>query len=399
MIELLAPAGNLEKAQIALEYGADAVYVGGKKFSLRARASNFTIDDLEELAKFAHERNKKVYVTTNIIPHEDDLDGLDDYLLDLERIGINGIITSSMYIIKRAEKIAPKLERHVSTQTSVSNIEALRFLEKQNVKRVVLSRELSIDEITKITKETNLEIEVFIHGGMCSSYSGRCVLSNRFARRDANRGGCAHSCRWNYHLFNGDKKINKDDEFFNIGSKDLMAINFIPKLIDAGVRSLKIEGRMKSAYYLAVVVKSYRNIIDKYLKNGLLTNNDILEGIEEISKAENRLTSCGFLNGLPTPNEQLYDTRSEMPTQEYIAAAISYDNDKGMALVEERNYFEVGDLVEAFGPKMDNHIYTITKIIDYETGEELLAARHPLQKLLINCDVQLDKMDMIRKVK
>ena len=363
-IELLAPAGNLEKAKIALLYGADAVYVGGKRFSLRARASNFEIKDIKELCEFASILNKKVYITMNILPHDEDLPYLEEYLKDLEACKVNAIITSSLHIIKTCEKIAPSIERHVSTQMSITNASAIKHWEKQNVSRVVLARENTMEEIEKIANNTNLELEVFIHGGMCCSYSGRCVLSNHMTERDANRGGCAHSCRWNYHLYDNKKKINKKEEFFNIGSKDLMALRYIPKLIDLNVASLKIEGRMKSTYYLATVVGCYRKLIDLYYEKHHIEEFEFKMFEEEISKAENRLTSIGFFDGLPTINEQLYDTRCEMPTQEYIAYVLGYEN--GDALIEQRNYFCVGDLVEVFGPTTNNTRFVVEKLIDFE---------------------------------
>ena len=374
-IELLAPAGNLEKAKIALLYGAD----------------------IKELCEFAHKLGKKVYVTMNIIPHDEDLNSLEDYLKDLENCGVNAIITSSLYIIRTALRITPNIERHVSTQMSITNSSAIKHWKKMNVSRVVLARENTLCEITEIAKNTDLELEVFIHGGMCSSYSGRCVLSNHMTERDANRGGCAHSCRWNYHLYDGKKKINKKNEFFNIGSKDLMAVRFIPKLIDLNVASLKIEGRMKSTYYLATVVGCYRKLIDLYYEKHSVTEEEFKWFENEISKAENRLTSTGFYNGLPTINEQLYDTRCEQPTQEYIGYVLDYKD--GIAMIEQRNYFSTGDLVEAFGPNIPNTRFVIEKLIDVETNEECNVARHPLQKFYINCPIKLSKHDMLRKVK
>lgn len=396
-IELLAPAGNLEKAKIALLYGADAVYVGGKSFSLRARASNFTISDILDLCNFAHGINKKVYVTMNIIPHDEDLNDLEKYLKDLDSCGVDAIITSSLFIIKTCENIAPRIERHVSTQMSITNSNTINHWKQMNVSRVVLARENTLEEIKYIANNTNLELEVFIHGGMCSSYSGRCVLSNHMTDRDANRGGCAHSCRWNYHLYEGSKKLNKKNQFYNIGSKDLMAIRFIPNLIDLNVASLKIEGRMKSTYYLATVVGCYRKIIDLYYKNGTIKEEEFVWFENEIAKAENRLTSVGFYNGIPTINEQLYDTRCEQPTQEYIGYVLDYND--GIATIEQRNYFCVGDLVEAFGPNLENTRFIIEKLIDCETNALETVARHPLQKFYINCPVKLSKHDMLRKVK
>lgn len=396
-IELLAPAGNLEKAKIALLYGADAVYVGGKSFSLRARASNFTISDILDLCNFAHGINKKVYVTMNIIPHDEDLNDLEKYLKDLDICGVDAIITSSLFIIKTCENIAPRIERHVSTQMSITNSNTINHWKQMNVSRVVLARENTLEEIKHIANNTNLELEVFIHGGMCSSYSGRCVLSNHMTDRDANRGGCAHSCRWNYHLYEGSKKLNKKNQFYNIGSKDLMAIRFIPNLIDLNVASLKIEGRMKSTYYLATVVGCYRKIIDLYYKNGTIKEEEFVWFENEIAKAENRLTSVGFYNGIPTINEQLYDTRCEQPTQEYIGYVLDYND--GIATIEQRNYFCIGDLVEAFGPNLENTRFIIEKLIDCETNALETVARHPLQKFYINCPVKLSKHDMLRKVK
>ena len=398
-IELLAPAGNLEKAKIALLYGADAVYVGGKKFSLRARASNFDVCDIKELCDFAHGLNKKVYITMNIIPHDEDLDYLEEYLKELENAKVDAIITSSIHIMETAKRVSPSIERHVSTQTSITNSRTIKFYEKLGCTRVVLAREVTLDEMKKIKDNSNLELEVFIHGGMCSSYSGRCVLSNHMTKRDANRGGCAHSCRWNYVLYKGLKRVPPKNLYFNMGSKDLMAIREIPQMIDMNISSLKIEGRMKSTYYLATVVRCYRKLIDKYYECKNLTEQDYLEYTEEINKAENRLTSTGFLNGMVTINEQLYDTREEHPTKEYIGYVLDYDKETKTALIEQRNYFEVGDSVEFFGPNLENTRTKINNIIDFETKEELTVARHPLQKLLINVDIDIKQHDMMRKVK
>ena len=422
-IELLAPAGNLEKAKIALIYGADAVYVGGKSFSLRARASNFEIDDIKELCTFAHSLNKRVYVTTNIIPHDDDLKNLDEYLLALKDAKVDAIITSSLAIMLRAKELVPSIERHVSTQMSISNHEIIKFYEKIGCTRVVLAREVNLEQMAKIKKASNLELEVFIHGGMCSSYSGRCVLSNHLTNRDANRGGCAHSCRWNYRLFDGKHRVENKKYFFNMGSKDLMAVKYIPNFIDLGISSLKIEGRMKSAYYLATVVGCYRKVIDLYLNKGKLTEEEIKAFETEISKAENRLTSTGFLNKDVTINEQLYDTTAEHPTKEYIGYVLDYDENNRIAKIEQLlnngdmllitpdftglrrvqgvyvSDKEIDDVVEFFGPNLENTKMKIEKIIDDETGEEIAVARHPLQILRIEVPFKLSKDDMMRKVK
>ena len=263
-VELLAPAGNLEKLKIAYLYGADAVYAGGKKFSLRARASNFSNEDIKEASTFAMSLGKKLYITMNIVPHESDLGELEEYLKYLESVGVTGIIVSSLYIASVAKRVSPKLELHLSTQASVSNHESVKFYEKLGFKRVVLARELDIKEISSVVKNVNAEIETFIHGGMCVSYSGRCMLSNYMTNRDANRGGCAHSCRWNYDIIYNNKKLN--NRYFNMGSKDLNSFKQIFDLIDAGVTSLKIEGRMKSLFYIACIVRTYRYLIDDYYK-------------------------------------------------------------------------------------------------------------------------------------
>lgn len=397
-VELLAPAGNLEKAKIALTYGADAVYVGGKQFSLRARASNFTLENLKELVDFARGLNKKVYVTTNIIPHDEDLNGLEEYLLNLEKIGVNAIITSSLHIISTAKQITKNLEVHLSTQMSSSNSQTLSFYQDLGVSRVVLAREVSLDEMKEISKKSKIELEVFIHGGMCVSYSGKCVLSNHLSLRDANRGGCAHSCRWNYHLYQGNRKLTKKNEFFNMGSKDLMALKFIPDLIDMNIASLKIEGRMKSSYYLATIVRCYRKAIDLYYEKGNLTEEEIDNLIIEINKAENRQTSFGFYKGKTTIEQQLFDTRNETPTKEYVGQIIDYNQETKMAIVEQRNYFEIGDTLEFFGPNLENTYLKLEKMWDKETKEELTVARHPLQLILMEVPFKVSKDDMIRLV-
>ena len=311
--ELLAPAGDLEKLKVAILYGANAVFIGGLKFSLRSRASNFTIEDIKEGCDFAHKHNAKIHVTCNIVMHNNDTEGILKYLKELEACGVDCIIASSLYILKLVKENT-KMEAHVSTQCSTSNAEAIKFYEKYNVNRVVLSRELSLDEIEDVRKNTKLDIEAFIHGGMCVSYSGRCMLSNNMTNRDANRGGCAHSCRWCYDLINDGKIYNPEGDYFAMSSKDLCAITAIPRLMDIGVNSFKIEGRMKSLHYIATVVNAYRNIIDEYESTG--TVKDFDKYINAISKAENRLTATGFLFHEPTIEEQLYDLNLTVPTKE-----------------------------------------------------------------------------------
>jgi len=391
--ELLAPAGDFEKLKIAFIYGADAVYIGGKKFSLRARASNFDILDIKKACDFAHSLNKKVYVTTNIIPHNDNLEGLSEYLKELEEVGVDAIICASPVIVETAKK-ETSLEIHISTQVSSSNYESVNFWHDQGATRVVLARELNKFEISEFRKNTKCDIEVFIHGGMCVSYSGRCTLSNNMTDRDANRGGCAHSCRWNYDLYEGDKKLNKDISF-SMSSKDLQAVKQISNLIDIGVNSLKIEGRMKSIHYIATVVRTYRKLIDDICDESKF---DIKNYILEIKKAENRLTSHGFMEGMTTVDEQLYNMRNENPTQEFIALVHDYNDDNNIATVEQRNYFIPGDEVEVISPNFDKLTTKINEIKDMDNNT-IDSARHPKQLLKIFIPFKVSKYDMIRKVK
>ena len=395
-VELLAPAGNLQKLIMAYHYGADAVYVGGKSFSLRARASNFTLEDIKEGAQLAKSLGKKLYVTMNIVPHNTDLNDLEIYLKNLEEAGVTGIIVSSLYIANTALRVAPKLERHLSTQDSVTNSKSIEYYKDKGFSRVVLGRETTLEQIKDIRTNTDVELEVFIHGGMCTSYSGRCMLSNYMTNRDANRGGCAHSCRWNYDLYKDYDKIN-NKEFFNIGSKDLNATSYIYDLLKIGVDSLKIEGRMKSLYYIAVVVGSYRKLIDKYHENNFLTQDDIRNCEMEILKAENRETGCGFFNEIITPNEQLYSDSTEVPTKDFLGIVLDYDDNTNIVTLEQRNYFKTGDNVEFFGPTIQNTNFVIEKLYD-EENNEIEICNHPLQIVKFKVNFKLSKYDMMRKL-
>lgn len=393
-IELLAPAGSLDKLKIAILYGANAVYIGGKKFSLRARANNFTLENIKEGCEFAKKHNAKIYVTMNIIPHDEDFDGLIEYLHYLEDVGVSAIITSSMHIIKTCLQETPKLEVHLSTQLSNINSLSCEFYKKIGIKRVVLGREVSLDEMKLIKKNTDVSLEAFIHGGMCTSISGKCMLSNHMANRDANRGGCAHSCRWNYDLY--DEQYNKinNETYFHMGSKDLCAVKAIKKMMEIGIDSLKIEGRMKSDYYIATIVKTYRNLIDSIIKNNDIDNYDFY--YKEISKAENRLSSTGFLFNEPTINEQLYD-RDERPTKEFVGVVIDYNKESHLCIIEQRNYFTIGDELEFFGPNLENTKYIVKEIRDIDDNI-LDAARHPKQIIKMIVDFEVEKDCMIRLV-
>ncbi len=392
MIELLAPAGNLEKLKIAIIYGADAVFIGGQDFSLRARASNFSLEDIKEATSFAHERGKKIYVTTNIIPHDEDLSGLVEYLVALADNGVDAIICASPAIIDVARRHT-NLEIHLSTQQSVLSSKAVDFWVNRGVKRIVLARELDLDQIKTVTSRTKADIEVFIHGGMCMSFSGRCSLSDNMTGRDANRGGCAHSCRWQYQLKENGQAITKRP--FTMSSKDLQAIKYIPALIDAGVHSLKIEGRMKSLHYVATVVSTYRQVIDEYVKTGKIEDVDQYE--LEISKAENRLTAPGFLAGMPGVNEQLFDLNSARPSQVFIGLVKAYDVKKQMVIIEQRNYFKVGDKIEFFNPSGKRYEMVVDRMTD-EDDLPLDVARHPQQIIKIPVDVNIEKDAMVRRI-
>ena len=391
--ELLAPAGSLEKAKIALLYGADAVYIGGKQFSLRARASNFNLDTIKELVDFAHSINKKVYITMNMVFHDDDIFGLDEYLLYLDKIKVDAIICSTMIVIERA-KLLTSLEIHLSTQFSVTNSVLCNYFFNEGVKRVVLARELTMDEIAIVQKNSLADLEIFIHGGMCVSYSGRCTLSNYTVLRDANRGGCAHTCRWLYDLYENEEKISNNYDF-QMSSKDLDATMYIKDLLKIGVRSLKIEGRMKSIHYIATVVGAYRMLIDDYYNNCL---KDLSFYQNEIKKAENRQTSSGFFDGQPTIKQQLYNQRSEIPTKEFVGISLDYDEEKKYLYIEQRNYFSPGDTLEAFTPDRQIIQFKADRIYDVDL-QILDAARHPLQIIIIEVSMTIPKFSMIRKVK
>lgn len=391
MVELLAPAGDLEKLKIALMYGADAVFIGGVDFSLRARASNFEINDIKEACEFAHQKGKKVYITTNIIPHNEDLNGVLEYLKDLESVKVDAIISASPYIIDQALEHT-NLEVHLSTQQSAYNTESVNYWFNKGVKRVVLARELSKKQIKSLTSKTKADVEVFIHGGMCMSFSGRCSLSDNMTDRDANRGGCAHSCRWNYELVEDGKKVS--EEVFSMSSKDLEALEQIPFLMDAHVSSLKIEGRMKSLHYIATVVSTYRQLIDAYEKDKKI--DDFKPYYDELMKAENRLTSHGYLEGLPGVNEQLYNNRSEKPSQLFIGLGIDYDHEKQIATIEQRNHFKIGAHIEVFNPSGKRFEFVLNEMYD-ELNQPIDIARHPKQILKIKVDQEIEPYAMIRR--
>ncbi|HCY06388.1 MAG TPA: collagenase-like protease [Erysipelotrichaceae bacterium] len=394
-IELLAPAGDLEKCKTAILYGADAVYLGGKKFSLRSRASNFDIEDIKEACDFARSHNANIHVTVNIIPHESDFEGIKEYLKTLEEIGVTAIIVASPAIGQIARKVASKLEIHLSTQLSITNYKSVEYFDDIKPDRVVLARECTMDEIRYITKNIKTNTETFIHGGMCVNYSGRCTISNALTLRDANRGGCAQSCRWKYHLYDGDNKISDDEILFSMSSKDLMAIDKVYDMIEANVSSLKIEGRMKSNYYIATVVKTYRKLIDEIYETKKRPDKDRIEYYErEIAKAENRLTSSGFYDGLPDESGHLYGVNGAGVTHDFIGVILDQDDD--YAYVQTRNLYRLNDELEVFGPDIDNETFVVTTIID-ENDENVELVNRPMSVMKINIPFKVSKGDMIRR--
>ncbi len=397
-VELLAPAKDIAKAKIAVLYGADAVYVGGKSFSLRSRASNFDLDDLKEITHFAHTHGSKLYVTVNIVFHDEDLVGIKEYIKELDSFGVDAIIVSSIGLVQIAKTIAPNMECHISTQMSSLNSDAVAVLEGFGADRIVLGRELSMEEVKNVTMKSMLPVEVFIHGGMCSNYSGRCTLSNRMTLRDANRGGCAQSCRWKYRLYQGTNLLSSDDKLFSMSSKDLRASAYIEDMIRCGVASLKIEGRMKSEYYIAQVVKTYRKLIDEiYASTVPLSAERLAYYDNELSKAENRPADDGFLSGDCDNTKHLYGINGSGVTHDYVAIVRRYDANRSLALVEVKNKFSVNEELEVFGPCLDNTQF-VNRLMFNEEWKSIEVANKPTELLYLRVPFAVNKDDMIRKV-
>ncbi|MDQ0161252.1 peptidase U32 family protein [Aeribacillus alveayuensis] len=398
--ELLAPAGNLEKLKIAVMYGADAVFIGGQEYGLRSNADNFSIEEIAEGVRFANHYGAKIYVTTNIYAHNENIPGLDEYLKALEDAGVAGVIVADPLIIETCRKVAPKLEVHLSTQQSLSNWKAVQFWKEEGLERVVLARETSAEEIKEIKEKVDIEIETFIHGAMCIAYSGRCTLSNHMTARDSNRGGCCQSCRWDYDLYEmmHNEEIplySENDAPFAMSPKDLNLIESIPKMIELGIDSLKIEGRMKSIHYVATVVSVYRKVIDAYCADP--DNFEMKkEWLEELDKCANRDTAPAFFEGVPSYKEQMYGNHSKKTTYDFVGLVLDYDEETKMVTLQQRNHFRSGDEVEFFGPNIENFRMVIEKIFD-EDGQELDAARHPLQIVRFKVDQPVYPYSMMRK--
>lgn len=393
-IELLSPAGSLEKLKVAFMYGADACYIGGTSYSLRANATNFSIDEIKEACLYAHDLGKKVYVTVNIIFHDSDIDGLLDYLKKLASIGVDAIIVSDPLIIDLVNDNNIDLKIHISTQASNLNYESVLFWKSKNVERVVLARELHKDEIREIIENTGIEVETFIHGAMCSSYSGRCVLSNYFTNRDANRGGCAQICRWNFDLVNSKKEKVTDTNDFSLAVKDLSLMQCLEEVIDLGITSVKIEGRMRSNYYIASVVSTYREAIDRYYDN-TLTEDKKTKFLKVLNGVANRDSKEQFFNAFPRSDGNYYIGRDEVSNQDYLGLVIGYDENTKLATISSRNYFKVGDVVEFFGPNIDTFGYKIDKIYDSD-GNEILVCNHPMSIIKLEVSNKLYENDIMR---
>ena len=396
--ELLAPAGNLEKLKVAIMYGADAVFVGGKEFSLRSQASNFSLEDIQEGVEFAKKYGAHIHVTCNIILHQDNLEGLKDYLKKLDEIGVTAIIVADPYIMKIAKDMKLGLEVHVSTQLSTLNSQTISFYQNMGMDRVVLGREVTYDDLKRIMDKVDVDIEYFIHGAMCIHYSGRCMLSNYLSRRDANRGGCSQSCRWYYDLYQDGELVNQENDMpFSMSSKDMSLVAHIGELIELGVDSFKIEGRMKSVHYIATVVSTYRKLIDTYCEDpDHFQQSDYFE--KELLKAANRAFCHGFYYEHPTVNEQLFNMRDEHPTQEFVMRIVDYDKETKLAKIEQRNYFKLGDQIEVFSPHHDNLCFTVKKLYN-EDMEEIDVANHPMEILYVEIPYQVLSNDMGRKVR
>lgn len=406
--ELLAPAGTLEKLKIAIHYGADACYIGGEAYGLRSRAGNFDYEEMQEAVNYAHAHGAKVYVASNMVTHPGDEQGAGDFFRTIRDIGVDAIIISDPALMQIAATDAPGLEMHLSTQQSAVNYETLNFWQEAGLTRCVLGREVSMAEMLEIRAKTQVEIEAFIHGAMCISYSGRCTLSNHMAKRDANRGGCCQSCRWKYGLYDmpvlGQKQMvgageegTDIDEPFAMSAVDLSMIHYIPDIVNSQIDSLKIEGRMKSIHYVSTVVNVYRQAIDAYCADPENYELD-QDWVDELWKAAQRELATGFYYGVPTEKEQLFGKRRRIPRYQFVGEVLAYDEETGLATVQQRNNFGVGDRIEFYGPGMRHHEQTVTSMKNAD-GESIERAPHAMQIITIPSEVPLKPHDMIRKTR
>lgn len=400
--EVLAPAGTLEKLKTAIHYGADAVYIGGNAFGLRSRAGNFSYDEMRAGVAFAKEYQAKIYVTANMVTHEGDADGAGEFFRTLRDIGINAVIISDPALIEICATEAPGLPIHLSTQASTTNYQSLNFWQNEGLERVVLAREVGMDEIKEMKEKTSIEIESFIHGAMCISYSGRCVLSNHMSSRDANRGGCSQSCRWKYDLFEMNDEGEREsllagdpEEAFSMSAVDLAMIRHIPDLVENGVDSLKIEGRMKSIHYVSTVANVYRRAVDAYCEDP--ENYQFKQEWEdELWKVAQRELATGFYYGVPTEEQQLFGGRRKIPVYKFIGQVLSYDQTTQIATIQQRNHFSIGEEIEFYGPGFTHVDQTIDALWDKEE-KPIDAARHPLMTVKMKVTQPVHPFDMIRK--
>lgn len=403
--ELLAPAGDLEKLKIAVLYGADAVYIGGEAYGLRAKAKNFDLDTMAEGIRFAHEHGAKVYITANIFAHNADFEGMAEYFKAVEKIGADALIISDLGVFSIAKEAVPNMEIHVSTQANNTNYMSASMWYKLGAKRVVIARELSFQEVKQIRENIpeDMDIEAFVHGAMCISYSGRCLLSNYLSGRDANKGACSHPCRWKYHLVEetrpGEYMPIEENErgTYIYNSKDLCMIEHIPDILESGIMSLKIEGRMKTPFYVGTVVKAYRQAIDDYMTSPDLYRQKLPQYLEEVSKASHRDYTEGFYYEKPDGNQQIYNSNTYIRGFDFVGM-VQEDSDPqtGIAIVEQRNKFSVGDTIEVLPAKGNAFTMKVSKIWDKE-GVAVESAPHPQQILQILFDKPVKKYDMLRK--
>lgn len=400
--ELLIPASSLEVLKTAVMFGADAVYIGGEAFGLRAKAKNFSMEDMREGIAFAHEHDVKVYVTANILAHNDDLEGVREYFQELKEVKPDALIIADPAIFEIAGEICPEIERHISTQANNTNYGTFSFWHKLGATRVVTARELSLEEIREIRANIpdDLEIETFVHGAMCISYSGRCLLSNFMVGRDANRGACTHPCRWKYSIVEETRPGEVMPVFENergtyiFNSKDLCMIEHIPELLESGIDSLKIEGRMKTALYVATVARTYRKAIDDYQKDPKLYEENMPWYLEQISNCTYRQFTTGFFFGKPDETTQIYDSNTYV--KEYTYLGIIGEEKEGTYRIEQRNKFSVGEMIEVMKPNGDNIEVTVKRILT-EDGVEQESAPHPKQVLYIDLGIKVDAYDILRR--
>ncbi|KXB72214.1 U32 family peptidase [Peptoniphilus sp. DNF00840] len=402
-IELLAPAGDINKLKTAVEYGADAVYLGGESFGLRKASKNFSMDDIKWATDYLHERGKKIHVTLNIIPHNHDMEGVEDYIKELYEIGVDALIVADPGMFMKVKEVVPDFPIHISTQGSVTNVETVKFWQKLGAERVVMARELSLKEVADIIKEVgdSIEVETFAHGAMCMSYSGRCLLSNYMTGRDANMGDCAQPCRYKYHLVEEKRPgeyfpIEEHDEgTFIMNSKDLCMIEHIDEMIEAGIASLKIEGRVKSEYYLATVIRSYRMAIDAYYADPENYKYDP-SLLEEIKKVSHRDFTTGFFFGQANENSQVYKDNSYIRGYDFVGIVLDYDDETKIATIEQRNRVFVGEEIEIFGPGVKHFDYKIEKMLD-DKDREIDVANKAKQIFKIKIDQPIKKGFILRR--